>query len=64
MYDGEILYIKSKYFTADDYNKFTNEKNSFKKIVNTDHISAWIPKGFYDESIEPLLHLIIVLLLH
>ena len=29
-YDAEILYIKSKYFTSADYNKFTSEKLDLK----------------------------------
>ena len=29
-YDAEILYIKSKYFSTADYNKFTSEKPDLK----------------------------------
>ena len=30
-YDAEILYIKSKYFTTADYDRFTNENLDLKK---------------------------------
>ena len=48
-YDAKIKYIKGKYFTTSDYNKFTNDtfdaKIKQKELVNKSDISVFL-NGF------------------
>ena len=58
-YDAEILYIKSKYFSTADYNKFTSEKPDLKikkkkKIVSRFDIAGLINNTDLDKEVATL----------
>ena len=61
-------YFRSKSHFEDDgiqnYLVFQPMYRYFKEIGNTDRILTWKSKGLSDESIKPILHVIMVLLEH
>ena len=57
-YDAEISYIKNKYFTTYNYNKFTNniidEKITAKKLFNESDLNEKIKTLATQEEIKKL----------
>ena len=54
-FDSSYFHGKShfKYDGTQNYLVFQPMYRYFIKIGNTNHISSWISKGFYDENINP-----------
>ena len=61
-----VYFIGKSYFEEDDTQNYLvfQPMNKYLKIDNFDYVLSWKYKGLSTESITPLLHLIIFLVLH